>query len=305
MPAKWATTIFLKYKGCRSPKKMCQKNMEFDHNYYYFTYPDLLEKGLETEEDAQIHWQNYGRNENKKRYGMKCGFAVSTYHRNTDRLESFQTCITSIMKHKKKETLVIVVDDGSAVKDHILWVKTTFPEITLFEKEQNGGIAKCKNTCLRLLRESNCDNFFLMDDDLEVLQPIEDVYVKALCDKRVGILSGTTLGNVILRDYTDSTCVTQLLNGFLLCLPRYNFEKAGYFKIFPHKYGHEHTWYTFRVMTTTGQTEFLNIKSFMSHVRLINVLSSVPSEEVHSGFDINGKILAQWSGHLNREECLE
>ena len=40
-----------------------------------------------------------------------------------------------IMKYKKEDTIVIVVDDGSLINDHIIWMKEIFSMITIIEKK--------------------------------------------------------------------------------------------------------------------------------------------------------------------------
>jgi glycosyltransferase involved in cell wall biosynthesis len=275
----------------------------FDYEYYLDKYSDLKNIGIQSEEEAIDHWNNYGKNENRCGYGKICGFAVSTYHRNYNRIEVFKTCISSIMKYKEKETIVIIVDDGSNINDHIIWVKTTFPDITVIEKKENGGIAKCKNTCLRALNEANCDNFFLLDDDIEFLKSIEYKYTQSLCEKKVGILCGRCLDNKVIQRYSENTNITNIVNGFLLCFTRYNFKKAGYFKIFPHKYGHEHTWYTYRIMTCMEQHHFLDINCNELYYRLSNIQSSMSEEDRLYQLKENEQKLNSYS--CNYEECIE
>lgn len=275
----------------------------FDYEYYLDKYPDLRECGVKTEEEAINHWNKYGKNENRCGYGKVCGFAISTYHRNQNRIQSFKTCISSIMKYKETETIVIIVDDGSIVNDHIIWVKTIFPDITVIERKENGGVAKCKNTCLRALNEANCDIFFLLDDDITFLQSIEDKYRKSLCDRNVKILSGRSAWNPIVQEYSENTIMTALLDGFLLCFTRYTFKKAGYFKIFPCKYGHEHTWYTFRIMNCTGQKGYFDIKFNDQYITLICTESSVSYEDKMYQIKENEKQVYTYCDTY--QECIE
>jgi len=251
----------------------------FDWQYYLATYPDLRANGVNTEQQAIQHWFEFGQREGRTTLGKKCGFAISTYHRNNSRLDAFTKCISSIMKYKKTDTVVIIVDDGSVIKNHLDWASITFPDIIIVEKPTNNGIAKCKNTSLRVLYENNCDFFFLLDDDIEILQPIEDTYIRSLCDKNVHILSGASSANQIISSYSTNTNITQLLQGYLLCFTRQTFIKSGYFKVFPSKYGHEHTWYTYRVMKHNKQTHFLDIKNSVLYTNIIHALSSICEEQ--------------------------
>ena len=246
-----------------------------DWEFYIDKYPDLRES-IVTEQQAIDHWNKYGKQEGRQSFGTKCGIAISTYHRNSDRIESFKQCIGSIMKYKKEDTIVIVVDDGSLINDHIIWMKEIFPMITI-EKKQNGGIAKCKNTCLRVLTEFNVDVYFLLDDDVEILQSFEEKYIESL--KEVHILSGHSQesGNNHFS-YTKNTCKTDKLNGFLLCFIKKTFLKSGYFRVPEGKWGMEHCWYTKRVMKCTNTTNYFDVNSFDLY-KLIDCDSTLTSIE--------------------------
>jgi len=259
-----------------------------DWKYYLDTYPDLRH-GIHTEQQAMNHWLTYGKNEGKQSFGTKCGIAISTYHKNSDRIESFKQCITSIMKYKKEDTIVIVVDDGSLINNHIIWMKEIFPMITIIEKKQNGGIAKCKNTCLRVLTEFNVDVYFLLDDDVEILQPFEYKYIESL--KEVHILSGHfTEYKINHFSYTKNTCRTEALNGFLLCFNKKTFLTSGYFRIPEEKYGYEHVWYTKRVMSCTNTPYYFDVNAFDLY-KLITVDSTFSLIEKEPQLKKNEKMM--------------
>jgi|LauGreSBDMM110SN_4_FD.fasta_scaffold56606_2 glycosyltransferase involved in cell wall biosynthesis len=221
---------------------------------------------------------------------LKCGFAISTYHTRHHRLHVFKTCITSIMTTKKKNTVVIIVDDGSPITEHLDWVKSQYPTIKCVRKSENGGIAKCKNTCLRELNDAGCDVFFLFDDDVSLLQSIEDKYVAAIQEEDVYVLSGVSHGNTVLCEFTSNTVRTHLLNGFLLCFTAETFATAGYFKIFPEKYGHEHTWYTYRIMRVTGQPGFLDISGGENLYRMLDTAGSLEHAYVMYSIGVNSQV---------------
>jgi hypothetical protein len=275
----------------------------FDWQYYLDKYPDLRLNGITTKQQSLEHWIEHGKKEGRNPIGQTCGFAISTFHRNDSRIESFKICISSIMKYKKKNTIVIIVDDGSTIKTHIKWVRSTFPTIIVVEKSSNSGISKTKNTCLRMLYEKQCDYFFLLDDDIEFLQPIEDKYIHSLCDENVNILSGRANSNPVESNYSKYTSQTNHLNGFLLCFSKHTFITAGYFKVFTGKYGHEHTWYTQRVMECTKQSGYFDISSNNLYVRLLLVESSVSAEQQKHEFAQNEQLLHTFNKHY--EKCIE
>lgn len=235
---------------------------------------------------------------------LRCGFAISTYHRNTDRLVVFKTCITSVMSTKKDDTVVIIVDDGSLITEHLEWVLDAHPSVVIVRRPTNGGISKCKNTCLRELGTTTCDIFFLLDDDVEIVKSIENKYILAHSEDNVSILSASwpPYGNPCLGSFSANTCRTPLLNGFLLSLTAKTFRKAGFFKILPHKYGHEHVWYTYRTMTCTEQPCFLDISDGMEFYKILPGESSVPEDEKAVGRASNGFNPESWS---RSEPCIE
>jgi hypothetical protein len=275
----------------------------FDWHYYLNNYSDLRSNGINSEQKAIQHWVDYGKKEGRNTQGTKCGFAISTYHRNDSRLDSFTMCISSIMKYKKPDTVVIIVDDGSLIKNHLTWVSITFPDIIIVEKPTNNGISKCKNTCLRMLYENNCDYFFLLDDDIEILQPIEDKYINSLYDDKVSILSGRAESNPVVLNYSKNTNQTNHLNGYVLCFSKLTFMKSGYFKVFPCKYGHEHTWYTHRVMSCTNQIGYFDIASNEFYIKLISVESSINDEQRQYEFGKNQHFLNIYN--TDYENCIE
>ena len=209
------------------------------------------------------------------------------------------------MTTKKKDSVVIVVDDGSPAKEHLDWITTTYPAITIVRKPENGGIARCKNTCLRALFEADCDIFFLFDDDFELLTQIEDKYTLALKEEGVRVLSGCTDYNGIIEPYSANTVQTAILNGFLLCFTVNTFMEAGYFKIFPHKYGHEHTWYTKRIMNSSGQTCFLDISDSANFYRFTPIPSSMDEHQRLQELVQNEHFLCQYLSNLGYEACIE
>jgi glycosyltransferase involved in cell wall biosynthesis len=201
------------------------------------------------------------------------------------------------MNYKKVETIVIIVDDGSIIKSHIDWVQSTFPMIQLVEKEKNGGIAKCKNTCLRMLKESNVDIYFLLDDDIEIIQSFEDKYINALKEDNVFILDGPSP-----NDSSTHSCKKDNLYGPCICFTKNILLNCGYFKIPPQKWGHEHSWFTNRVMWCTNQSHYADISSSKYYMRVTNVNSTLDDKEKNSQATENLSIMNNY--HIYHS-CIE
>jgi hypothetical protein len=81
--------------------------------------------------------------------------------------------------------------------------------------------------------------------------------------------------------------------------------EAGYFKIFPHKYGHEHTWYTKRIMNSSGQTCFLDISDSTQFYRFTPIQSSMDEHQRLQELVQNETYLSLYLSNLHYEACIE
>lgn len=82
------------------------------------------------------------------------GIAITTHNRREIALQT----IAAVLQFSPPETLIWVVDDGSAEA-----FTHDSRRIHIWRNEQPQGIARAKNRCFELL--ADCDHLFLMDDD--------------------------------------------------------------------------------------------------------------------------------------------
>lgn len=191
----------------------------------------------------------------------KIGLCISTYFNkdtHEQRLNIFKQSINSLMKtsfNKNPNTKIIIVDDGSEIKNHLEWIRENYKDtIQIYEKNHNSGIFKIKNTCIRLLMEENVDVLFLSDDNNIYLNPNWfEYYLDAIEKTNFGcwtyIHPDVHLANK-KSSYINNFEFTYLSrqNGCLLILTKDVINKIGYFKMIPNKYGYEYINYIFRAI---------------------------------------------------------
>ncbi len=126
-----------------------------------------------------------------------------------------------------------------------------YPQFTYIERSENGGVAKTKNTSIRVLLEQDVDIGFLADDDLIFKRP--DVFIAyAVAILKTGIphfcfhqinhpneYENITINNFEVRKI-------RFVMGALMTFTPALVEKVGGFRIFDYKYGHEHSNFTMR-----------------------------------------------------------
>jgi hypothetical protein len=197
------------------------------------------------------------KKENIEEVSKNYAIAISTYFGKQDeiRFAIFKECIDSLLKTNFYGKIYIV-DDGSVYKGHISYVtKLNDDRICIHEKEENSGIAKNKNTGLLLMyNDPNVHIGFLSDDDMIFNdKDWHENYIRAM--NNTGIhhfsyalpsISKKTGKEVEVNGY--KVLKTTQVDGCLLVTSRSLIERIGFFRIFPYKYGHEHSNFSIRCM---------------------------------------------------------
>ena len=213
----------------------------------------------------------------------KLGIAISTYSEiNTDskRYEiiqkSFDSLISAILKYSDQLYVFIVVDGpvpeihDKLIEDFVKKCeyeysrnqeqnqKTNF-HINVVKRVENGGVAKTKNTCIKLLLENKIDIGFLADDDLlyggDCFSKYLEFIIKSRCHhliacyphpkvhpnwEQMGYILTMNNGQVV-RKHSGGV-------GYFLSITPELIEKVGYFRILPGKFGFEHFNFTKRAI---------------------------------------------------------
>ena len=81
---------------------------------------------------------------------IKLAIAISTYAVKKENEDRLQKCVDSLMRSGFSGR-IIVVDDGSEMQREVRGVLAG--RIKMYRRDPNGGISKCKNTCIRFLKK--------------------------------------------------------------------------------------------------------------------------------------------------------
>ena len=107
---------------------------------------------------------------NKNIDNLKIGIAISTFTEEKTvpkRYEIINSSLNSLQKiinETKLKVYVVMVVDGNIPEKHNKILEQY--NFNIFRRKENGGVARTKNTSIRLLLEQNIDIGFLADDDV-------------------------------------------------------------------------------------------------------------------------------------------
>jgi len=200
---------------------------------------------------------------NKNLNEIKIGIAISTFtEEDTEELryeiiERSLKSLKEVEKETKINTYIVIVIDGKVPKKHYdLLNKYDF---NIYKRKENGGVAKTKNTCIKLLLEQNVDIGFLADDDLlyknNCLEKYTNFIYKTQCHHLIASYPHPKVHpdwnkmNYILDNYKGEKIRRHGGGvGYFLSFTPKLIEKIGYFKILPGKFGSEHINFSKRVI---------------------------------------------------------
>jgi len=270
------------------------------------------------------------------------GIAVSTYTQTgTDdsryqiinrSLKSLQEFIEkSIIKYNNRQVeykyyVIIVVDGPIPIKHQQLLDKFT-NIFNIHYKKINGGVAKVKNTSIRLLMDKNIDIGFLMDDDVEYKLNCMDKYVEAILSCNLHHMSYTQMNPIVHPKETWESMgyIKSDINNFEImkhhgkgvgCLLSFTPElinKIGYFKVMEGKYGYEHINFTYRALEQKMipfVSDIVDVDKYIDHIgfEAIGLNHYKKSHSITEQFrkTENNKNRIEWNKGLDRyEHCIE
>jgi len=205
----------------------------------------------------------------------KIGLGITSYFCGKTppgRLDIFRRSIESLLSSDFQGPTYLV-DDGSTIQDHLKLLESLDKAGRVkVHKRVNGGIARAKNSCIKLILDSGCNIGFLADDDLlykdkrwfEAYEHAINVtgihhfsffYEKTACREE-------KINNLLIR-------CTPHVNGCFLTFTKELIDKIGYFKILSYRYGHEHSNFSVRTTKLTQHKHFYDIKDSGKYIDLI------------------------------------
>lgn len=189
------------------------------------------------------------------------GLAVITYKR----FDFLIKCLNSLKENNwgGADVIVVVEDDYGYSEYEQEVIKKTIKDKGLYFRKNNGGVASAKNLALNLFISIDCDNIFLMEDDIFIKDP-------EVCHKYIDYAknSGVEHMNFALHGplniggkfiFEGKTVYPQAVGAFSY-YTKNCIEKAGLFdENFKNAYEHvEHTWIISNLGLTTPFWNFID-----------------------------------------------
>jgi glycosyltransferase involved in cell wall biosynthesis len=266
----------------------------------------------------------------------RVGIAVSTYtENNTDssRYDIIDKSLNSLIEYMNNSTLltvfaIIVVDGPIPVKhQNILDKYSNNPLIKIHYRKDNGGVARTKNTCIRLLMDENIDYGFLMDDDILYKTHCIEQYIQSMKETGINHMGFCQMPEMVHpKNEWDKMgyCEVKMNNypimkhvgsgvGCLLSFTPELINKIGYFKVMPGKYGYEHINFTYRAIhqgVIPFASDIVNSNNYIEHIGFepvcynkFNKCHSISENYRKSENEKNKKL---WNQDLDKvEPCIE
>jgi CTP:molybdopterin cytidylyltransferase MocA len=214
----------------------------------------------------------------------RLGVAISVYSNNKTSLSRIlcsKICLNSIVQ-KMKNSIIIIVIDGLIQNNHINFIKELdkeYSNVRVYMNNENFGIAKTKNICIKLLEYYDIDYLCLLDDDVEIIRDFSD-YVEDVFHKVPDIPLLTNFNPYIKYKVNDNYLIkfieTNNFFGNLLIINRKYLSVYGYMAEFEYKWGDEHVEFTHRYLDKTSYKNFaLNFDNYIINEQIINGQSSL------------------------------
>lgn len=203
---------------------------------------------------------------NKTLTDIKIGIAISTYTETgtePERYEIIQRSLNSlrdILKTSLINTYVVLVVDGP-VPDKHMNILNKF-DFVIHQKKINGGVARAKNTSIRLLLEQDIDIGFLADDDVLYKDGCLEKYINTTLKGKIHHMGFCQMSPIVhppnewmrARYYKTTINDVDVMHhngrgvGCWLSFTPELIRKIGYFLVMPGKYGYEHINFTHRAI---------------------------------------------------------
>jgi hypothetical protein len=218
---------------------------------------------------------------------MKIGIAISTYSNEKtpeNRFNVIKLSLDSLKKniiHQDYETYVIIVVDGIIQEKHKLLLNNY--NFNIHYKKENGGVAKVKNTSIRLLLQQKVDIGFLADDDVLYKKNFLIPYVNTMINGKIDHMGYCQVNEIVhpKESWVKMGYIKMNYNnleimkhggksvGCWLSFTPELIEKIGYFKVMEGKYGYEHINFTLRCINQKiipYAIDIINPEEYISHI---------------------------------------
>lgn len=166
---------------------------------------------------------------------------------------TFRKFISSWADTRHPHGHLLIVDDGSTYqyKQFLSNISASYSDVSLYLRPSNGGVSKAKNSCIRVFVDKGYSYLFLSDHDMFFNRRGWDrLYINTSLATGINHLSYfLSNGPAYASTYRGVPIAnTPHVNGAFLFVTRKAIDIAGGFRVFPQKYGHEHSEFTLRML---------------------------------------------------------
>lgn len=265
---------------------------------------------------------------------MKIGIAISTYTEELteeNRYNIIDKSLQSLQYYLNKTKLniycVIVVDGVIPIKHQNILNKYGMDKnINIYHKKENSGVAKTKNTSIKLLLEQNIDYGFLMDDDVEYRLDCIEKYVEVMIKTGSHHMSYCQMPEIVhpKNEWAKMGYIKTIYNGIEVmkhggggvgCLLSFTpklIKKIGYFKVMKGKYGYEHINFTHRAIYSgliPYVCDIMEANKYIDHIGFepIGLNKFKKSHSISENYrkSENNKNKDEWKKNLDKYEICE
>lgn len=222
---------------------------------------------------------------------------------------------------------VVIVVDGQVPSRHQKLLQKYQDHFVIHTRPSNGGVARTKNTSIRLLMEQKVDIGFLMDDDIDYKLDCLDKYVEAILKCQLHHMSYTQMNPIVhpktlweQMGYIKTEIKGHhIMNhrgrgvGCLLTFTSELIKKIGYFKVMEGKYGYEHINFTYRALEQKMipfVSDIVDVEHYIDHIgfEAVGINQYKKSHSIGEEYrkSENQKNKDEWNKCLDKyEECIE
>ena len=262
---------------------------------------------------------------------MKIGIAISTYtqdNTNPERYNIIEKSLKSLSDYVKTTNMnlyiVIVVDGPIPLIHQQILSKYDF---NVYHRSDNGGVARTKNTSIRLLLENGVAIGFLMDDDVEYKDGCLEQYVSAMLNTGLHHMSYCQMPEIVhpkhewskmgyLKSNINNYDVMTHGGGGVGCLLSFTpelIEKIGYFKVMSGKYGYEHINFSHRAIyhkMIPYVSDIVESHKYINHIGFepVSYNKFKKNHSINEAYRVseNAKNKIEWRQNFNViEPCIE
>jgi|SaaInlStandDraft_7_1057024.scaffolds.fasta_scaffold01462_6 hypothetical protein len=241
---------------------------------------DLIYNWLRNDKDGKIL---ITKNNEIKMNNEFC-IAISVYSdQNTpkERLYASIKCLNYLFLTVRNCKIFIIID-GSINNEHLKFIKNlkkVYTNCTIYKNEKNYGISITKNICLNILNnEKDIKYFCLLDDDIFIKDNFIDFSIDLLEKYDIPMLTNFNKGLPYFENQFDNKILinSKFFLGNILIFSKKYFDKFGYFREFPYKWGEEHQEFTKRYLRNSNYSNVtIDFRKYLNDEFIVNNISTL------------------------------